>query len=59
MADDETPEDLARELGVPGKTIRDWLRAEYPRTPSEAHQRWHLTPDQAAAVRRQFPRARS
>lgn len=56
MAEATTPEDLARELGVPGKTIRDWLRNEYPRTPAETHQRWLLTDEQAAAVRGRFPR---
>lgn len=55
MADDITPKDLARELGVSSKTIRAWLRIEYPRA-AEHGLAWHLDQDQAAAVRARFQR---
>jgi hypothetical protein len=48
------PEELARELGVSGKTIREWLRQEYPRTGETRYQRWQLSDTQVRAVRRRF-----
>lgn len=49
-----TPEDLALELEVDGRAIRQWLRDEHSRTEPERWQRWHLTPEQADAVRAHF-----
>ncbi len=49
-----TPSQLARELGVSAKTIRQWLRAQgWQSTP---YARWLLSPDQAAQVRARFTR---
>ncbi len=50
-----TPADLARELGVTPKAVRDVLRANYGTlTPPET--RWHLTDDQVQVVRNHFAR---
>jgi len=46
--------DLARELGIEPKKLRDWLRATYPRSPVEHGQRWELTAAMVAAARRRF-----
>jgi hypothetical protein len=48
------PDDLARELGVSGKTIRAWLRERYPRSVDESHAPWHLTTAQERALRERF-----
>jgi hypothetical protein len=48
------PDDLARELGVSGKTIRAWLRERYPRSADERHAPWHLTTAQERALRARF-----
>lgn len=55
-----TPEELARELGLPNaKRIRRFLRARYPRPASELWSRWGpLPPDMARAVRDHFGGAR-
>lgn len=49
-----TPNDLADELGVDSRQVRNFLREIYPRSAAEKHQRWHLTPAMADAVRRHF-----
>jgi len=48
------PADLAAELGIAGVTLRNWLRATYPRTRAEHGASWWLTPDQVAAARSYF-----
>jgi len=48
------PEDLARELGVSGKLIRAFLRAEFPRPIEAKNTSWILTEAQAEAVRARF-----
>jgi hypothetical protein len=48
------PDELARELGVSGKTIRAWLREKYPRPAGEQHAPWHLTATQERTLREQF-----
>lgn len=48
------PEDLAREIGVSGKTLRAWLREEFPRPRSQFHKPWYLEVRQAEAARRHF-----
>lgn len=48
------PNDLASELGISGKRVRDWLRSTYPRSPLEHGARWYLTTEQVAAVREGF-----
>src|SRR5205823_5775571 len=48
------PEDLARDLGIPGKKLRDWLRARYPRSSAEHGQAWFLTDEQVRAARSRF-----
>ena len=53
MGNDEvTPADLARELGVPAKKIRDVLRAEYGVLAERDETRWELTAEQVSHVRR-------
>lgn len=55
-----TPEELARELGLPNaKRVRGFLRDRYPRPASELWSRWGpLPPDQERAVRDRFGRGR-
>lgn len=49
-----TPAELAAELGVAPKTLRDWLRREHPR-PSTAHrERWSIDDAMADAARGHF-----
>ncbi|HKO21095.1 MAG TPA: MerR family transcriptional regulator [Candidatus Eisenbacteria bacterium] len=48
------PEELARELGVSGKTLRQWLREEFPRPKGERGKHWDLADEQVAAARRRF-----
>lgn len=49
-----TPEQLAKELGVSAKTIRQWLRDQgWQAVP---YTRWHLTPEQAHQVRARVKR---
>ncbi len=48
------PEELADELGVSGKTVRNWLREQFPRSPADRYARWNLTPAQERAVRARF-----
>lgn len=35
-----TPTELAKQLGITPKQLRDWLRATYPRAEHEKYQRW-------------------
>lgn len=51
MSDQITPAGLSRELGIPQKTIRDYLRAKYGTLP-EFVSRWRLTEEQADDVKR-------
>jgi hypothetical protein len=55
-----TPEDLARELGLPdAKRVRAFLRAHFPRSASELWSRWGPLPtEMERAVRDRFGRAR-
>lgn len=48
-----TPRELARELHVDAKRIRDWLRRE-AMTGHVLGQRWHIDEDLAARVRAAF-----
>lgn len=50
-----TPRELAEELGVSDRTIRQWLRKQGWQ--SMPYARWHLTPEQARRVREHFLRA--
>jgi uncharacterized protein YjcR len=47
-----TPQELARELGISAKTLRQWLRDQGWQ--SVPYTRWQLTPDQAALARQHF-----
>jgi len=49
-----TPTDLARELGLSPRTIRQWLRDQGWQ--SVPYARWELTQDQAQQVREHFAR---
>ena len=51
---DNTPNALAAQLDVTGLQVRSFLRATYPRDPSEKHARWILDVEQVAAVRAYF-----
>jgi hypothetical protein len=55
MPDQVTPNDLARELDVPARTIRAWLR-ENDQRGHLLHARWTLSSQQAAEVRTAFKR---
>jgi hypothetical protein len=48
------PEELARQLGISGKTLRGWLRWRFPRRPLEHKTSWFLTEDQVRAARLHF-----
>ncbi|MDJ0335633.1 hypothetical protein QMG83_10405 [Salinibacterium sp. G-O1] len=53
MSELATPADLARELGITHKRVRDFLRAEYGKlTPPTT--RWELNSEQEAKVRLNF-----
>lgn len=49
-----TPRELARELGVSTKAIRDFLRAEYGLLAERQLTRWELKGEEAARVRAHF-----
>jgi len=51
MSDQITPAALSRELGIPQKTIRDYLRAKHGSLPAFVS-RWHLTKEQADDVKK-------
>ena len=48
------PEELARQLGISGKTLRAWLRRRFPRGPLEHNTSWHLTEEQVRAAQLNF-----
>jgi hypothetical protein len=48
------PAELAAQLGVSPRALRDWLRRTYPRGPVEQGSRWDLTRAQSDAARRHF-----
>ncbi|XBH22722.1 hypothetical protein V5R04_05740 [Jonesiaceae bacterium BS-20] len=49
-----TPSDLARELAIDAKRIRDFLRETYGLLKKRDEKRWLLTTAQADVVRRHF-----
>jgi len=51
---DLSPSELAGELHIPPKRLRDFLRERFPRSESEHGEDWVLTEEQAAAVRTHF-----
>lgn len=53
------PAELARELGISGKSLRGWLRRTYPRPPSAHGTDWHLTDEQIGAAREEWGGGRS
>jgi uncharacterized protein YjcR len=52
MTEHITPRQLAAELSVSDRTIRQWLRDQGWQ--GVAYSRWQLTPDQAEQVRAHF-----
>ena len=52
--DGTRPEDLARELSLSGKALRDWLRRTFPRNAKEHQTHWHLTHTQVQMARRRW-----
>lgn len=46
-----TPEQLAAELGISGKTLRAWLRRNFPRPEAQKWSNWTLSPEHIAAAR--------
>ena len=58
QSDLTTPKELAIELGVSPKAIRDFLRALYG-TLGNGATRWNLTPEQVELVRTHFLRGRA
>ena len=53
MADDTTPGDLERQLGVDQRRIRHYLRLQYGNLPAYTDN-WHLNARAAEDVRRHF-----
>ncbi len=49
-----TPNDLAQHLSIDPKRLRRWLRAEFPRSQVEKHQRWELAPPVIEAAKAHF-----
>jgi G:T/U-mismatch repair DNA glycosylase len=49
-----TPPKLATELGMSPKTLRAFLRREFPRSSADRGLEWLLTPEQVAAARAHF-----
>lgn len=54
MADFVTPRDLAHELGVSQKDIREYLRQQYGLLADRDETRWQLDVNQAESVREHF-----
>src|SRR5215207_145613 len=50
-----TVEALAQELGIAPSTLRNWLRKNYARDPSERGKPWSLTEEHIAAARVRWP----
>lgn len=48
------PKDLAEELDIDPKTLRGFLRREFPRPSSEKNTSWVLTEEHIAAAREEF-----
>jgi hypothetical protein len=48
------PKDLALELDIDAKTLRGWLRKEFPRPTDKKNTSWVLTDDVADAAREHF-----
>lgn len=53
-----SPVRLSAELGISDKTLRAWLRREFPRHLGDKGSSWWMTPDQIAAARDRWGRAR-
>jgi hypothetical protein len=53
------PEELANELGLSGKIVRSYLRANFTRPAEAKNTAWVLTADQAANVREHFESRRA
>ena len=53
----KTPPELAKELGIDPKRLREWLRLEFPRHPAEHGARWHLDDKMCAAAGTHFNRS--
>jgi hypothetical protein len=51
---DDTPEALAKELGISAKTVRGFLRKKFPRGQEKLKTPWHLTETEIAAVRKRW-----
>lgn len=49
-----TPKQLAEELEIDPKTLRGFLRREFPRDESDKNTSWKLTDDQVEAARAKF-----
>ena len=49
-----TPRELARDLDVSGKRIRDYLRSRYGKLAERQLTRWELTDAEASDVRTHF-----
>jgi hypothetical protein len=57
--DGTEPEQLAQELGISARTLRGWLREEWPRPVTDRGARWSMLHEQVAAARRQFQPGKS
>lgn len=54
VCDETRPEDLAAQLGIPGKTLRAWLRREFPRSPGEHGTNWYLSHADVSAAKTKY-----
>lgn len=53
------PNVLAEEIGVDAKSLRAFLRSEFPRTAEDRNTSWELTAAQVKAVREHFTPTKS
>jgi hypothetical protein len=49
-----TPNELASELRISSKRLRNWLRREFPRSSADRYQRWTLDARMIEAARQAF-----
>jgi len=54
MTTTTTPNELARELGISPKTLRAWLREQFPREECLKWTDWEVTPEMAEVARRKW-----
>lgn len=53
---DMTPRDLAKQLGITGRTLRAYLRSQYRPNGEDRYSRWKLDEEMVADALRHFER---